>query len=68
MNPIKLIGGGLILLGVIFRAISLAYFGVLARGLPPGDVRARHRFETKKRNALWIDACFVIAGFYVLIR
>ena len=66
MTPLKIAGGVLILLGFVFRAISIAYFNLQARRLPD-DPRARRRLATKKRNALWIDAAFVLAGFYVLL-
>ncbi len=66
MNPIKIIGGVLVLLGFVFRAISIAYFNSKSKSLPDNPA-ARRRFEVKKRNALWIDAAFVAAGFYVLL-
>lgn len=66
MNPIKIIGGILVLLGFVFRAISIAYFNARSKSIPDNP-HARRRFETKKRNALWIDAAFVVAGFYVLL-
>lgn len=67
MNPIKVAGGVLVLLGVVFRAISLAYFRLRARTLPDTP-QARRRHEWSKRNALLIDAGFIVAGFYVILR
>ncbi|MEO7720074.1 MAG: hypothetical protein ABIY70_28125 [Capsulimonas sp.] len=67
MNPIKIFGGVLVALGCIFRAISLAYFNLLEKRLPPGDLKARRRFEGKKRRALIIDAGFVLFGFYTIL-
>ena len=67
MNPIKIIGLVLVMLGVVFRAISVAYFNLRAKTLPD-DPRVRRRFFAKKRNALFIDALFVAGGFYVIIR
>ncbi len=61
------IGGLLILLGAVFRAISLAYFNLRARTLPDTPA-ARRRFFAKKRNALVIDALFVVGGVYVILR
>jgi len=66
VNPIKIVGGLLVLFGFIFRAISIAYFHARSKNLPDNPA-ARKRFQTKKRNALWIDAAFVAAGFYVLL-
>lgn len=66
MNPIKIIGGLLVLFGFVFRAISIAYFNSKSKSLPDNPA-ARRRFEVKKRNALWIDTAFVVAGFYVLL-
>ena len=67
MNPIKVVGGVLVLLGVIFRAISLAYFNLKLKTLPDTP-QARRRFETKRRNALIWDVLFIGAGFYVILR
>jgi len=66
VNPLKIVGGLLVLLGFVFRAISIAYFNARGKRLPDNPA-VRRRFEAKKRNALWIDAAFVIAGFYVLL-
>lgn len=66
VNPIKIIGGVLVLLGFVFRAISIAYFNARLKSVPDTP-DARRRFAIKKRNALWIDAAFVVAGFYVLL-
>lgn len=67
MNPIKLVGLALVILGVVFRAISLAYFNLRAKTLPDTPL-ARRRFLSSKRNALFIDALFIAGGFYVIIR
>lgn len=66
MNPIKIIGGLLVLFGFVFRAISIAYFKSKLKTLPDTPA-ARQRYERKKRNALWIDGAFVALGFYVLL-
>lgn len=67
MNPIKVVGGVLVVLGLLFRAISIAYFNLKAKTLPHTPV-ARRRFERSRRNALVIDACVVALGFYVILR
>lgn len=67
MHPIKLAGGGLIVLGLVFRAISLAYFKLKAKTLPNTPAALR-RFERQRRNALVIDALIVALGFYVVLR
>ena len=67
MNPIKVAGGVLIVLGFLFRAISIAYFNLKAKTLPGTPVALR-RFERSRRNALVIDACVVALGFYVVLR
>lgn len=67
MNPIKIVGGVLIVLGLLFRAVSIAYFNLKARTLPGTPVALR-RFERKRRNALVIDALVVALGFYVVLR
>lgn len=66
MNPFKLIGGLLIILGLAFRVISVAYFKLRLKTLPDTP-KARQRFEASKQRALMIDAVFIAAGFYVLL-
>ena len=66
MNPKKVIGGVLIVLGLLFRAISLAHFNQKAKTLPDTPV-ARRRFAQSRRNALLIDGGFIAFGFYVLL-
>ena len=66
MDPFKIIGGVLVALGFVFRAISLAYFGRRAK-LLPGDLKMRRRFAGQRQRALLIDAAFVVAGFYLLL-
>ena len=66
MDPIKIIGGGMVLLGCIFRAISLAYFAKRARAVPDNP-RARRQFEARRQRALVIDALFVVLGFYLIL-
>jgi hypothetical protein len=67
LNPIKIAGGIIVLLGFVFRAISIAYFNLKLKTLPDTPA-ARRRHAFKKRNALVIDALFVAAGFYVILR
>ena len=67
MNPFKIAGGLLIVLGFVFRAISLAVFNQRAKTLSP-DPKVRRRFEDSKRRALVIDAGFILVGFYVLLH
>jgi len=66
VNVFKIIGGLLIALGFIFRAISLAYFNLREKSLPD-EVKARHIFAKKKQRALIIDALFVVVGFSMLL-
>lgn len=66
MDPIKIIGGVLVALGFIFRAISLAYFKQRAKSLPE-TARVRRQFESRKQRALVIDALFIMLGFYLLL-
>ena len=66
MNPFKIIGGLLIVLGVAFRAISIAYFNLRAKTLPDNPP-AQRRFAASKQRALVIDALFIGFGFYVLL-
>ncbi len=66
VDPFKIIGGALVLLGFIFRAISLAYFAQRAGSVPDTD-QARQKFAARKQRALVIDALFIAAGFYVLL-
>ncbi len=67
MLPNHIVGGVLIVLGIIISQISIAYFNLRARSLP-GTPQAQRRHEFSKRNALLIDAGFVAAGFYVILR
>lgn len=66
LDPFKIIGGGLVLLGFVFRGISLAYFGQRARSVPETP-QAQRKFSARKQRALVIDALFIVAGFYVLL-
>lgn len=66
MNPFKIIGGLLIILGLAFRAISVAYFKLRLKTLPPTPA-ARKRLEASKQRALAIDIVFIALGFYVLL-
>ena len=66
MDPFKIIGGVLIALGFIFRAISLAYFKQRAK-LVPDTPKTLKQFEGRKQRALVIDALFIIMGFYLLL-
>lgn len=66
MDPFKIIGGVLVLLGFLFRGISLAYFHQRAKSVPD-TIQARRKFAARKQRALVIDGLFVAAGFYVLL-
>ena len=66
MDPFKIIGGVLVALGFIFRAISLAYFKQRAKTLPETP-KVRRQFEARKQRALIIDALFIALGFYLLL-
>ena len=66
MDPFKIIGGVLVALGFIFRAISLAYFKQRAKSLPETP-KAQRQFEGRKQRALVIDALFIVMGFYLLL-
>ncbi len=66
MDPFKIIGGLLVALGFLFRAISLAYFKQRAGSVPDTE-SARRRFAGRKQRALWLDAGFIVAGFYLLL-
>ncbi len=66
MDPFKIIGGVLVLLGFVFRAISLAYFGQREKSVPD-TASARRQFAARKQRALVIDAAFILAGFYLLL-
>lgn len=66
MNPKKIIGGVLIVLGLLFRAISIAVFNQREKSLPDTPA-ARRRFERSRRNALLIDAGFIVVGFEMIL-
>lgn len=66
MDPFKIIGGLLVALGFLFRVISLAYFRQRAKAVPETE-RARRQFAGRKQRALWLDAGFIVAGFYLLL-
>jgi len=57
----KIIGLALIILGVLFRMISIAYFRMRAPYVH-NTLAAQRAFAASKRRALWIDAAFFIAG------
>ena len=67
MNPIRVGGGVIVLIGFAFRAISVAYFNLKLKTLPDTPA-ARRRYERKKRGALLWDALFIVGGFYVILR
>lgn len=66
MDPFKIIGGALILLGFVFRAISISYFGHRAKFVPDTP-KAQRQFASRKQRALIIDGLFFITGIYVLL-
>ena len=66
MDPFKIIGGVLVALGFVFRAISLAYFKQRAKFLPEAP-KVRRQFEGRKQRALIIDTLFIVLGFYLLL-
>jgi fructose-specific phosphotransferase system IIC component len=66
MDPFKIIGGLLVALGFLFRAISLAYFKQRAGSVPDTE-KARRQFAGRKQRALLIDAGFIATGFYLLL-
>ncbi len=66
MDPFKIIGGVLVALGFVFRAISIAYFKQQAKSVPDTP-KARRQFEGRRQRALVIDALFVVGGFYLLL-
>jgi len=66
LDPLKIIGGVLVALGFIFRAISLAYFKQRAKSLPETP-KMRRQFEGRKQRALVVDALFIVMGFYLLL-
>lgn|GEM_PF-1019306 len=66
MDPFKILGGVLVALGFLFRAISLAYFKQRAKSLPD-DPKAQRVFAGRRQRALIIDAFFILMGFYLLL-
>lgn len=66
MDPFKIIGGALVALGFVFRAISIAYFKQRAK-LLPDTPKAQRQFEGRRQRALVIDALFIALGFYLLL-
>jgi fructose-specific phosphotransferase system IIC component len=66
LDPFKIIGGVLVALGFIFRAISLAYFNQRAKSVPD-NLKAQKKFAGRKQRALMIDALFIGMGFYFLL-
>ena len=66
MDPFKIIGGVLVALGFVFRAISIAYFKQRAKSLPDTPTALR-QFEGRRQRALVIDALFIVLGFYLLL-
>lgn len=66
MDLFKIIGGVLVLLGFVFRGVSVAYFGQRAKSVPD-TAMAQRKFAARKQRALIIDGLFIAAGFYVLL-
>lgn len=65
MTLFKIIGGVLIVLGLIFRAISIAYFRAKAPHVS-NTLAAQRSFTASRRRALYIDIAFFVAGVAVL--
>lgn len=66
MDLLKVIGAVLIVLGLLFRAISIAYFRV-REPYVENSAAARRRFAASRRNALLIDGCFFVAGALAIL-
>ncbi len=59
-------GGLLIVFGVVFRAISIAYFNLRAKTLPDNP-KTQRQFAASRQRALLIDYLFIAAGVYTLL-
>ncbi len=66
MDPFKIVGGVLVALGFIFRAISLAYFAHREKSVADSD-KARRHWAGRKQRALLLDAAFILMGFYLIL-
>lgn len=66
MDVFKIIGAVLIVFGVIFRAISVAYFRTKAPHVN-NTLAAQRSFASSRRRALYIDLAFFIAGIVVFL-
>jgi len=67
MNPVKILGGILIIVGVILRAISVYVLHRREQTLPDSD-RARRSFARSRRNSLLVDAAFIACGVLCIVR
>ena len=65
MTLFKIIGVTLIVLGLMFRAISIAYFKVREPHVK-NTLAAQRNFSASRRRALYIDIVFFVAGILVL--
>lgn len=66
MSPQKIAAGVLILLGVVFRGISLAHYRMQSKQTPSVGIE-RRVLERKKQRALYIDYAFIAIGVYLLV-
>lgn len=62
----KIIGAVLIALGLIFRAISVAYFKMKEPHVK-NTLSAQRGFAASRRRALYIDIVFFVAGILVFL-
>jgi hypothetical protein len=62
----KIIGAVLVVLGLVFRAISVAYFKAKAPHVS-NTLAAQRSFTASRRRALYIDIAFFIAGILVFL-
>ena len=65
MTLFKIIGAVLIVLGLMFRAICIAYFKAREPHVK-NTLAAQRGFTASRRRALYIDLVFFIAGILVL--
>ncbi len=67
MNPAKIAGGCFVLLGFVFRWISVAVFRQRAKR-PGAKVKAKSLFGlTPEQRSYLIDVGFIVLGFYLIL-
>lgn len=66
MDPFKIVGGIMIILGFAFRGICIAQFRLRTR-LNNGNEKAQRKLLASQKRAMLIDMFFIATGFWIIL-